>query len=95
MKTNIKYDNGRPIMRLEKGDKAIISVTHFPFAKEKDKNKYGDIPRGKYNAICIEPYYLQCEEQPLLSGRYNYWRGEKWGCSDGIYADEAGDKKDN
>lgn len=48
--------------------------------------KYVDIPRGNYGAILTEPYYLQCDEQPLLSGRYNYWCGGKWGCSDGIYA---------
>lgn len=25
----------------------------------------------------------------VLIGRYNYWRGDKWGCSEGIYANEA------
>ena len=83
------YDSSRPLMRLEKGDKAVIRFTRFPFAKEKDKQKYKDIPIGRYEAVCIEPYYLECPVQPLLGGRFNYWRGDKWGCSEGIYADEV------
>lgn len=85
---DIKYDSSRPLMRLENGDKAVISVCHFPFAKDKDKEKYKDIPVGIHEAICTEPYYLECKEHPVLSGRYNYWRGEKWGCSEGVYGDE-------
>lgn len=88
MKT-IKYDSSRPLMRLEKGDKAIISVSRFPFANSKDKERYKDVPEGKYNAICVDYLYLECADYPILSGRYNYWRGDKWGCSEGIYADEA------
>lgn len=86
---NIKYDSGRPLMRLEKGDKAVISVSRFPFANSKDKERYKDIPSGSYDAVCIDYLRLKCEKHPILSGRYNYWRGEKWGCSEGIYADEA------
>lgn len=86
---NEKYDLSRPLMRLEKGDKAIIRFTRFPFAKEKDKQKYKNVTEGKYETVCTEPYYLECSQQPLLSGRYNYWRGDKWGCSEGIYADEV------
>lgn len=86
---NINYDSGRPLMRLEKGDKAVISVSHFPFANSKDKALYKDIPPGPYDAVCIDYLRLECEQHPILSGRYNYWRGEKWGCSEGIYADEA------
>lgn len=51
---NIKYDSSRPLMRLEKGDKAIISVSRFPFASSKDKERYKDVPEGKYNAICVD-----------------------------------------
>ena len=34
---NIKYESDQPLARLEPGDKAIIRVTHFPFALETDK----------------------------------------------------------
>ena len=33
---NIKYESDQPLARLEPGDKAIIRVTHFPFAREND-----------------------------------------------------------
>lgn len=87
---NIEYCSSIPLERLEKGDKAIISVTHFDqsIVKEKDRNKYKDVPNGKYEAICVEPYYLECEEYPVLNGRYTFWNGGKWGCTEGIYADE-------
>lgn len=86
---NIKYDSGRPLMRLEKGDKAVISVIRFPFANDKDKERYKDVPPGDYEAVCVDYLWLKCEKYPILSGRYNYWRGDKWGCSEGIYADEV------
>jgi hypothetical protein len=25
----------------------------------------------------------------VLNGRYNFWHGDKWGCTYGIYADEV------
>lgn len=89
---DIKYSSDRPLMRLEKGDIAEIAVTHFvkEIVNDKDLKKYGHIPNGIYKAVVIAPYQLSCEEYPELSGRYNYWRGDKWGCSDGIYADEVG-----
>ena len=89
---DIKYSSDRPLMRLQEGDIAEISVTHFfkSIVREKDIQKYGNIPNGAYKASVIAPYQLKCEEYPELSGRYNYWRGDKWGCSDGIYADEVG-----
>jgi len=88
---DISYDSSRPLMRLEKGDKARIRHVKFPFARDKDKQRYKDVPVGTYEAVCTEPFYLECAEQPLLSGRYNYWKGDKWGCSEGVYADELGD----
>ncbi len=89
---NIKYELDRPLLRLEKGDTAEISVTHFQqiIVKEKDIKKYGHIPNGIYKAKVIAPYQLKCEEYPELSGYYNYWYGDKRGCSDGIYANEVG-----
>lgn len=90
---DMEYYNSTPLARLEEGDKAIISVTHFnkSIVKDKDINKYKDVPNGKYESICIEPYYLECKEYPELSGRYNFWYGDKWGCSEGIYAYEYKD----
>jgi hypothetical protein len=88
MKNNEEYDKSRPLRRLDIGDKAVIRMVHFPWANKKDKEKYKYITDGEYEAICTKPYYLQCDEQPLLRGRYNYWYGDKWGCSEGVYADE-------
>ena len=92
---NIKYESDNPLARLEVGDTAEISVTHFPHSivKEKDIKKYGHIPNGIYEATVISPYQLKCMEYPELSGNYNYWRGDKRGCSDGIYANEKGKSK--
>lgn len=89
---NIEYSFDRPLLRLEIGDIAEISVTHFPdsIVKEKDRKKYGHIPNGIYKAMVVKPYQLMCEEYSELSGHYNYWRGDKRGCSDGIYANEVG-----
>lgn len=90
MRTDLEYDPDRPIRRLETGDTAVIFVTHFPdtIVRDKDRVKYGHIPRGEYAARVIKPYTLSCERYPELSGKYNYWRGDKRGCSDGIYACE-------
>lgn len=91
---NIPYEFDRPLLRVEKGDIVEISVTHFPqsIVREKDIKKYGHIPNGTYKAVVIAPYQLKCEEYPELSGYYNYWRGDKRGCSDGIYANELQNK---
>lgn len=87
---NVEYDSSMPLKRLENGDKAIISVRHFDqsIVKEKDINKYKDVPNGEYEAICVGEYKLECKEHPVLSGRYCFWRGNKWGCTENIYADE-------
>lgn len=92
---NIKYALDKPLDRLEKGDIAEIAVTHFPHSivSEKDIKKYGHIPNGVYKAEVISPYHLKCKEYPELSGSYNYWCGDKKGCSDGIYAYEVGKSK--
>ena len=89
---DIPYEFDRPLMRTEKGDIVEISVTHFNknIVRENDIEKYGHIPNGIYNATVVEPYKLECKEYPELSGHYNYWRGDKRGCSDGIYANEIG-----
>lgn len=88
---NQKYDRGRPLARLEKGDKAIIKVRRIYISDEnipqKDR-KYINIPDGIYVAEYMGDYKLKCEEQPLLSGKYCYWHGNKWGTRYGIYADE-------
>lgn len=85
---NISYDSSRPLRRLEKGDRALIRYRKSKLEKAKDEEKYKDVPTGEYEAICTEPYRLECKEYPVLSGKYNYWRGDKWGCSGLIYAYE-------
>lgn len=87
---NIEYDSSMPLKRLEKGDKAIISVRHFDqiIVNDKDRIRYKDIPNGKYKAVCIDEYKLECKEYPALSGRYCFHGGNKWGCSEGIFANE-------
>jgi hypothetical protein len=89
---NMKYHKDQPLARLEKGDVAEINVTHFPpfIVREKDRKKYGHIPEGIYKAQVVAPYELKCHEFPELSGKYNHWYGDKYGCSDGIYANEEG-----
>jgi len=87
---NIKYDSSRPLRRLEKGDKAIITYRRSVIENEKDLKKYANVPSGNYEAICIEPYRLECAEYPILNGAYCYWRGNKWGTSALIYGDEPG-----
>jgi hypothetical protein len=80
-----------PLARLEKGDKAVIKVHafHSSIVREKDLKKYKDVPDGEYEAICVDDYKLECKEYPVLNGRYNFWHGDKWGCTYGIYADEV------
>lgn len=80
-----------PLARLEKGDKAIIKVCKLlpsDLLSDKDKKKYSKVPNGEYKAICIGECKLECEEYPVLSGKYNLWHGDKWGTRYGIYADE-------
>ena len=83
-----EYDELFPLERLEKGDKAIIKVRYLGVATEKDFNKYKDVPDGVYEAVCVGNGKLECKEYPVLSGKYNWWMGDKWGCTYGIYADE-------
>lgn len=87
---NKEYDGYFPLARLEKGDKAIIRVNKLPdsIIPDKDKKKYGHVPNGEYEAVYISDYKLECKEYPVLSGKYNFWYGDKWGCSYGICADE-------
>lgn len=84
----IEYDWSRPLRRLEKGDTAIIKVTHSHRESERIRKKYGKVPNGIYKAKVIEPYELECADYPILSGKYCYWHGNKYGCSGVIYADE-------
>lgn len=86
---DIKYDSSRPLMRLEKGDKATISVTLYGNESEKYMKKFKDVPQGNYEAIITEPYTLECEQYPVLSGKYTYWHGNKHGQYN-IFADEIG-----
>lgn len=88
---DIEYDDSRPLRRLEIKDKAIIKVNKFPdsIISDKDKKKYGHVPNGVYEAICVGNCKLECKEYPVLSGVYTYWYGSKWGTSYGIYADEV------
>lgn len=86
---NIEYDKSMPLARLENGDKAIIKVNKLPInIPTKEIKKYGDIPNGEYEAICVGDYKLECEKYPALSGKYCFWYGNKWGTSYGIHADE-------
>jgi hypothetical protein len=85
-----EYDWQRPLRRLEVGDSAIIKVRHNSLEKESQRKKYGAISDGVYKAQVIAPYELKCEDYPILSGKYCYWYGNKFGCSGLIYADELG-----
>lgn len=94
MKKDMLYDRRRPLNRLEKGDKAIITVSS-PVGLRNNKEKYKSVPNGYYYAKVVDAFTLECPSQSLLSGCYCYWYGNKWGCS-GIYADEVeGDEKRN
>lgn len=88
---DIEYDSSQPLLRLEEGDKAVIRVYKLPdsIISDKDKKKYGNVPNGEYEAICTGDYKLECKEHPVLSGKYNFWYGDKWGTNYGIHADEA------
>lgn len=85
---NKEYSKCFPLERLEKGDKAIIKVSYNGVATEKDLKKYKHVPDGEYEAIYVGNGRLECKEYPVLSGKYNWWYGDKWGCRYGIYADE-------
>jgi hypothetical protein len=86
----IEYDWQRPLMRLEAGDNAVIKVRHNGLEKSSHRKKYGAIPDGAYKAQVIAPFELECKDYPILSGKYCYWYGNKFGCSGLIYADELG-----
>lgn len=92
---NIPYNEDYPLQRVEKGDAVEISVMHLPneFVRDKDVKKYSHIPDGIYHAVAVAPYKLKCEEYPALSGYYNYWYGDKRGCSDCIHATECGKER--
>lgn len=51
-------------------------------------NKEIAISNGKYHIN-----YDNALDVPELSGYYNYWYGDKRGCSDGIYATECGKER--
>ena len=85
----MEYVRQRPLMRLEAGDDAVIRVRHRGLEKESHRKKYGTIPDGVYKAKVIAPYELECEDYPVLGGKYCYWYGNKFGCAGLIYADEA------
>ena len=89
---DFEYDSYRPLMRLEKGDHAIIRVRHSGLEKPAHRKKYGHIPDGYYDAVVIAPYELQCDKYPELGGKYCYWYGNKWGCGGLIFADEPDTK---
>ena len=94
MKTQFEYEDSRPLRRIEKGDVVQIivinpEVQHKKFLSEKAK-LICEIPNGHYKAICVSEsptWQLECKEQPLLSGAYTYWMGNKYHFT-GIYADE-------
>ena len=90
---NQEYSSCFPLERLEKGDKAIIRVRYLGGAREKDLKKYKDVPDGEYEAIYVGNGRLECKEYPVLSGKYNWWHGDKLGCTYGIYADEMEELK--
>lgn len=89
MDLSINYDSSRPLMRLEEGDKCFISyLGGTSYVSEKDKKKYAGVPKGTFSAIYKGNYVVECEEYPELSGKYNYWRGERWGTTSHLYAHE-------
>lgn len=85
----IEYDWMRPLMRLEIGDIAVIKVEHSNRESVRIRKKYGKVPNGVYKAKVIAPYELECQEYPVLSGKYCYWYGYKWGCTGTVWADEV------
>lgn len=49
---------------------------------------YKNVPDGYYNGTYMGNYNVACSEYPELSGKYNYWRGDRWGFSSLLFADE-------
>lgn len=94
MKDWLEYEDNRPLRRIEKGDAVQIVVIN---PKVQNPKFYSDkaarickIPNGRYKAVCVSEWpssRLECEEQPLLSGTYTYWGGNKFHFT-GIYAAE-------
>lgn len=50
---DIKYDSSRPLMRLEKGDRAIITYRKSIIENDKDRERYANLPSGNYEAVCV------------------------------------------
>ena len=94
MKTNLSYEESRPLRRIEVGDFVQIIVINPEIQNRKFSSKKViqtcNIPNGHYKAVCTSVFptwRLECKEQPLLSGSYTYWNGNKYHFT-GIYADE-------
>lgn len=99
MKNNIPYDFNRPLNRCEVGDDVVISVCNPTVQNGKflsDKmRRVLNVPNREYKAKVVRTapsYILNCEEQPLLSGAYTWWLGNKYHTC-GIYADEIKERK--
>lgn len=88
MNTNIPYDSSRPLMRLEKGDEVLITYRKRKFENEKDRKKYENVPDGTFTGVYEGNYSVSCEKYPELSGKYNYWCGDRWGTSAVLHARE-------
>lgn len=91
----IDYCDSHPLRRIEVGDIVQIVVVGAQVQNRKFMSKKAyqicKIPNGHYKAICISvspTWRLECKEQPLLSGAYTYWGGNKYHFM-GIYADEV------
>ncbi|OQO88126.1 hypothetical protein BH739_04000 [Enterococcus casseliflavus] len=89
MKSELEYDSSRPLMRLEKGDKVFIKYREAIYENEKDRSVYKNVPDGYYNGTYMGNYTVKCSEYPELSGKYNYWRGDRWCSSSFLFADES------
>ncbi|MGG5333863.1 hypothetical protein [Enterococcus sp. AZ163] len=89
MDSTIRYDSSRPLMRLEKGDQCFITyLGSTSGTSDKDKEKYSSVPKGTFPAIYKGNYVVECEKYPELSGKYNYWRGDRWGTTSLLWAHE-------
>lgn len=90
-----EYDEYRPLLRLQEGDKAYIYVDNDGKyigcgrrGADYFRKKYGHIPNGRYEATVVGHLTLECKEYPELSGKYCSWWGQKHGCACvGIHAD--------
>jgi len=94
MKHDIEYSETLPLRRIQKGDEVQIIVIdpepQNPKFLTKKCREIMKIPKGHYKAVCVQEspaWRLQCDKEPLLSGAYTYWGGNKYHMT-GIYADE-------